>query len=384
MNKLTIGIIGVLLMFFVACAQVQESKPVVEVEEEAPPVETIKLGAILPLTGDAAEYGLPEQAGMQIALEEINAAGGIDGRQLEIIFEDAKCDAKAATTATRKLVDVDNVQVILGGACSSEMIAAIPITEPKKIIILSPSASNPTITTMGDFAFRTYPSDAFSASVAAEYAFKHGWTKAAVISEQKDYAQGLRNTFKDTFTKAGGKIVADELYGPDDADFKTQILKIIREKPDVIAVYPQTAVKGLLIIKQLREAGAKQQLIGAEILIAPGATKENADLLEGFIGLEPAFDAANTKASALFEKYKRKNGRDAPQPFFMASAYDDVYLIAEAVRQHGMNTENIRDFLYSVKNWDGAVGKLTIDSNGDPIMAFAIKQVKSGEAIELK
>ncbi len=383
MNKTIIGILGILLVFLAACAAPkQEAAP----EVKAPPVETIKLGAILPLTGDAAEYGLPEQAGMQFALEEINAGGGVNGKLLEIIFEDAKCDAKSATTATQKLVDVDSVKVILGGACSSEMIAAISITEPKKIVILSPSASNPTITTLGDFAFRTYPSDAFSASVAAEYAFRQGWAKAGVISEQKDYAQGLRNTFKDTFTKAGGNIVADEVYGPDDADFKTQIYKIIREKPDVIAVYPQTATKGILIIKQLREAGYRQQLIGAEILIGPAATTENAELLEGFIGLEPAFDASNTKAAALFAKYKAKNGKDAPQPFFMASAYDDVYLIAEAVKANNgaVDTEQIRDFLYSVKDWDGAVGKLTIDSNGDPIMAFAMKQVTNGTAMELK
>ncbi len=382
MNKLTLGILGILFVLLVACAPAQKEAP----KEEKPVVETIKLGAILPLTGDAAEYGLPEQAGIQIALEEINANGGVNGKPLEVIFEDAKCDAKAATTAAQKLVDVDNVKVILGGACSSEMIAAIPITEPKKIIILSPSASNPTITTLGDFAFRTYPSDAFSASVAAEYAYKQGWAKAAVISEQKDYAQGLRNTFKDTFTKAGGMIVADEVYGPDDTDFKTQIYKAIREKPDVIAVYPQTATKGVLIIKQLREAGFKQQLIGAEILIGPAATTENAELLEGFIGLEPAFDAANTKAAALFAKYKAKESKDAPQPFFMASAYDDVYLIAEAVKANNgaVDTEQIRDFLYAVKDWDGAVGKLTIDSNGDPIMAFAMKQVKNGTAMELK
>ncbi len=381
MNKVLIGILSVLLVLLVACAPKPEVKP----EPVPAPVETIKLGAILPLTGDAAEYGLPEQAGIQIALEEINAAGGVNGKQLEVIFEDAKCDSKAATTATQKLVDVDNVKVIIGGACSSETIAAAAITEPKKIILLSPTASNPTITTLGDFLFRTYPSDAFSASVAADYAFKQGWTKAAIISEQKDYAQGLRTTFKETFTKAGGKIVADEVYGPDDTDFKTQILKVVREKPDVIAVYPQTATKGILVIKQLREAGAKQQLIGAELLIAPAATSENAALLEGFIGLEPAFDATNTKAAALFAKYKAKENKDAPQPFFMASAYDDIYLIKAAIESAGgVDTEKIRDFLYAVKDWDGAVGKLTIDANGDPIMAFALKQVKNGTSMELK
>jgi branched-chain amino acid transport system substrate-binding protein len=380
MNKL-FGILGLLLALLVACSPAE--KPA---EPTPVPVEKIKLGAILPLTGDAAEYGLPEQAGIQIAMEEINANGGVNGKQLEVIIEDAKCDAKDATTATQKLIDVDGVKVIIGGACSSETIAAAAITEPKQILLLSPTASNPSITAIGDFVFRTYPSDAFSASVAAEYAMKQGWKTAAIISEQKDYAQGLRNTFKETFNRLGGSIVADETFGPDDTDFKTQAAKIIREKPDVIAVYPQAPAKGVLIIKQLRESGAKQQLIGAEILITPGAAKENADLLEGFIGLEPAFDPSNTKAAGLFAKYKAKNNKDPPQPFFMASAYDDVYLIAEAIKANNgvVDTAQIRDFLYAVKDWDGAVGKLTIDKNGDPIMSFAIKQVKGGAPMELK
>ncbi|MEM3154052.1 MAG: penicillin-binding protein activator [Candidatus Woesearchaeota archaeon] len=376
------GILGLLLVLLVACAPAEQPKA----EPTVVPVEKIKLGAILPLTGDAAEYGLPEKAGIEIAVEEINSAGGVNGKLLEVIFEDSKCDSKAATTATQKLVDVDGVKVIIGGACSSETIAAAAITEPKQVVLLSPSASNPSITTIGDFVFRTYPSDAFSASVAAEHAFKQGWKKSAIISEQKDYAQGLRNTFKETYNRLGGSVVADETFGPDDTDFKTQILKIVRAKPDVIAVYPQTAAKGILIIKQLRELGAKQQLIGAEILITPAAAKENADLLEGFIGLEPAFDDKNAKAASLFGKYKARKNEDPPQPFFMASAYDDVYLVAEAVRANNgvVDTVQIRDFLYAVKDWDGAVGKLTIDQNGDPIMTFAIKQISNGVPLELK
>ncbi len=379
MNKSVLVILGFLLAFLVACAPAQEAPAEEPAMEEK---EKIVLGALLPLSGDAAEYGDPIQAAQLIALEEINAAGGINGKELEIIFEDAKCDSKEATTAAQKLISVDGVKIILGGACSSETLAAASVTEPEKVILLSSVSSSPDVTNAGDFVFRTYPSDAYSASIAAEYASGQGHKTAAIISEQKDYAQALRTVFKESFEKLGGKIVADETYASEDTDFKTHILKIVREKPGVIYVAPQTAAKGLIIVKQLREAGAKQQLIGAELLIGKETAQENAALLEGFIGLEPSFDDSNTKAAALFAKYTEKHGKEPPLPFFMASGYDDVYLIKDAIEAGGTDTEAIRDWLYGVENWDGAIGSLTIDENGDPILKFSIKRVTNGEVVE--
>ncbi|MBW2969888.1 penicillin-binding protein activator [Candidatus Woesearchaeota archaeon] len=362
------------LLFLSACVQVETETP------------KIVFGAIAPLSGDCAEYGEVVRDGILIAVEEINAKGGINGKQVEVIFEDDKCTAKDATTAVQKLIDVDGVKVVFGGAASSETLGAAPIVEQAKVILISAISSSPDITNAGDFVFRTYPSDAYSASVAAEYAFKQGWKRAAVFSEQKDYSQGLRRIFKESFTKAGGEIVADEVYASDDADFRAQVLKIKDSKPDVVVVYPQTDVKGLALVKQLKENGVNQQLIGAEILVAKGSVEKDPALLEGLIGLELGLDDKNPKSSALFAKYRKEKGQEPPlSPVFMASAYDDVFLIADAVSEVGLDAEKIRDWLYNVKDWDGALGKVSIDKNGDPILKnFLVKQVQDGEVVVIK
>ncbi len=346
--------------------------------------EVVKIGFIGPMTGDGSEYGVPILAGARIAVEEINEAGGIDGKQIEAIWEDGKCDPKAATTATQKLVDIDKVKIILGLTCSSEILAAAPITEKNKVIVIGASTSSPDVTKAGDFVFRTYPSDAFSASVAAEYGYKTlGAKKAAIINENKDYPQALARVFEESFEKLGGGIVSHETFNPEETEFKTQVLKIKESSPDVIYVAPQAPSKGLLVIRQIRDSGLNQQLLSAENFLSKEVVDEGGDLLEGLIGLEPSFDKNNPKAQKLFEKYKQKYNKEPPWPFFQASAYDDVYLIKEAIESVGMDTEKIRDWLYDVKDWDGAVGKLTIDENGDPIIKFAIKQIKNGEIVEL-
>ncbi len=370
----TIIAILVALLFLSACA-------VDEVQTTKTP-EKIVFGGIAPLSGDCAEYGTAAYDGIMIALEEINAKGGINGKQVEIIFEDDKCNAKDTTTAVQKLITVDGVKVIFGGASSSETIAAAPIADPAKVILISPMSSSPDITNSGDFVFRTVPSDSYAAKIAGDFAFKR-WKKVAVISELKDYSQGQRNVFKDNFVELGGEIVADEVYGPDDTDFRTQILKIKTGNPDVIVVYPQSDVKGLAVVKQLRESGLNQQLLGSEILIAKSTVEKAPDLLEGFIGVEPGIGDVTPKAAALFAKYKEKKGKEPPLAPYMASAYDDVYLISDAISAVGLDTEKIRDWLYNVKDYDGAIGKINFDKNGDPLLKFVTKQVKDGKAVEV-
>ncbi len=346
--------------------------------------ETVRIGVLLPLTGDAASYGESENRAIEIAMEEVNAAGGIAGKNLEFVIEDGKCEPAAAGTAAQKLVNVDKVKVVVGGACSGETLAAAEITEPAKVILISPSASSPKVTTAGDFVFRTYPSDALAGKIAATYAAQELKTKkAAVFTELTDYAQGLREVFKTTFAAAGGEIVADETYTTGAADFKTQVLKIKSAKPDAVYVAPQTLTPGVNIVKQLKENGVKAQIMTAEVLLDRQAVKDNKDVLEGVIGVEPAVDWDNNpKANAFREAHRAKFGGADPGSF-AANAYDAVHLVAEAIAGSGLDTEKIRDFLYGVKDWDGAVGKLTMDANGDPIMGLSVRKIVAGEVTDL-
>lgn len=350
--------------------------------------DTIKIGVLQPLTGDAASYGESELRAIQVAVEEVNAAGGINEKQIELVVEDGKCDPLSAGTAAQKLVNIDAVKVVIGGACSGETLAAAEVTEPAQVILISPSASSPKVTEAGDFVFRTYPSDALAGQIAAAYAYKElKAKKAALITELTDYAQGLREVYKAAFSSLGGSIVADETYTTGDVDFKIQILKIKNAKADVVYVVPQTVTPGVAIFKQLRENKVNIQFTTAEVLLSRQAVKDNVDVLEGVIGVESAVDwEGNLKAKAFQEAHRAKFGGADPGSF-AANAYDAVHLIHEglaATMTDGMvNTAALRDWLYAVDGWQGAVGALKMDSNGDLVIGENVRKIVKGEVADL-
>ncbi len=382
MRKIFLGILTLILISLVAC-QVQQAPPTGQQPQQ--PKGTYKVGIMLPLTGDGAAYGLPIQKAAKIAIEEINAKGGVNGRLLEPVYEDSKCNPKDGNSAAQKLINVDKVKVIIGGACSGETLGAAPIAEANKVVVLSPSATNPDITNAGDFIFRLAPSDAYAGVVASDYAYNDlKAKKAAIISESTDYAQGLRKVFKENFEKLGGEVVADETYNPEDTDFRTQVTKVKAANPDVIYVVPQTVPKGVLLVKQIKEAGLSQQLMTAEVIIGRNVIKENAADMEGLIGVEQKFDEKATKAAALLAKYTQQAKEEPPFPAYMSAAYDIVYLVADAITQNGYDGEKIRDYFYAVKDYEGAVGKVSIDENGDVILDFNVRQAKNGELVTLK
>ena len=347
---------------------------------------TYKIGVMLPLTGDGAAYGLPIQKSVKIALDEVNAKGGVNGKLLEAVYEDSKCNPKDGNAAAQKLVNLDRVKVIIGGACSGETLGAAPIANDNKVVMLSPSATSPDITLKGgDFLFRLAPSDAYAGVVASDYAYKElKAKKAAIISETTDYAQGLRKVFKDNFAKLGGEVAADETYNPEDTDFRTQVTKVKAAGPDVIYLLPQAPAKGVLLVKQLKEAGIKTQLLTAEVIIGRNIIRDNAADLEGLVGIEQKFDEKAPKAASLLAKYRQQAKEEPPFPGYMSGAYDAVYLLSDAIAKNGYDGEKIRDYLYGVKNWEGAVGKITIDRNGDVVLDFSVEQVKNGELAVLK
>jgi branched-chain amino acid transport system substrate-binding protein len=341
----------------------------------------ISIGAIFPLTGDASQYGVEFQKITDITIEEINAQGGINGKTLEVIYEDGKCNPKDASTAAQKLVNVDNVKLILGGACSGESLGAAPITEANKVIIISPSATSPDLSDAGDFVFRTTPSDAFAGKVAAETAMKLGFKKAAILSENTDYAQGLTKVFSQVFKELGGEVAAKENFDSDTTDVKTQILKIKAAKPDVVYLAPQTPAKGALALKQLEEAGIEEQVI-MDVVMIRGLLSDFPINIDGVIGIEAKFDENGEKAKALFEKYNERHGKPT-FGFYDAATYDAIHLLAEGLSKFGEDTEKIRDFLYSYEG-KGAIGDLKFNEYGDAVVEFSVLEVKDSKLVPME
>lgn len=374
MKKLIVAFSVVIMLLLAACApQAGQFKG-----------EVIKIGGMHPLTGDGAAYGIPIQRGALIALEEINAQWAAKGKKLEIVWEDSRCNPKDGATAAQKLVNVDGVKVILGGVCSGETLGAAPIAEAAKVIMISPSATSPDVTKAGDFVFRLAPSDANAGRIAAEYAVKTlGAKKVAILSETTDYAQGLRKVFKENAISLGAEVVPDETFSSDDTDLRTQLLKIKKARPDIVYLAPQTVPKAALIVKQWNENNMGNKWITAEIMADRKLIEEHGKDMEGLIGIEQYFDETRGKSKAFLNKYEQKYGEKATFPFYTAANYDAVYLIADAIEKYGLDTEKIRDYLYAVKDNDGAAGVISIDEHGDGLLSYTIKQIKNGTLVEI-
>ncbi len=386
------------MLLLASCGTPQEAVPgapfevttpaEVETPEPETPVETpsggeIVMGAIMPLSGDGAAYGEPISRQLLIAVDTLNAEGGINGKNVKIILEDGKCNPKDGATAANKLVNMDGVKVIFGGVCSGETLGAAPIVEEAGVILISPSATSPDISNAGEYIFRTAPSDAFAGGVAAQAAYDLGFRKAAILSENTDYAQGLHRVFSEVFQEFGGEVVASESFNTEDTDFKTTILKLRKKNPDVwyfVPQFPQTAVK---VVTQSQQLGMEVAIFTAEVLIGRDIVKEHGETFEGITGVEPAFDEEGEIAKQVMDAYKAAHGEPA-FPFFQAAIRDALYLVADAMKKHGEDTDKVRDELAATKDWEGAVGKLTMDENGDPVLDFAIQQIQDGNLVKLE
>lgn len=349
---------------------------------EAKALPPIRIGVLAPLVGDEAAYGADVTAAVNLAIADINSAGGVNGRKLEAIFENGGCNGKDATTAATKLIDVDKVQVIIGGYCSGETLAAAPLAEAAKVALISPASSNPTITQAGDYVFRVTPSDTGQGSAAAAEVIKRGHRKVAVIVANTDYSLGLANAFKENFEKMGGVIALWELYDKDSKDFRTQVAKARASKPDAIYLssYP---TDGALLVKQIRDLKMAEPIFAGETLgskeVVEAAGEKN---MEGLVYGTPRFDAERPKAKDFLPRAQQLRGAELTIPVFAADAYDAVNLIAEAAKAHPdeeLSGTIVKDYLYTVKDYDGAGGVLTIDSNGDAVKEFQIMEVHGGD-----
>ena len=345
----------------------------------------IKIGFIGPLTGDAVIYGEPVRDAVSLAVEEINDKGGVDGKRLEVIYEDGKCAGKDSATAAQKLINIDKVKVIIGGLCSGETLGAAPVAEDAKIILFSPGSGSPDITNAGDYIFRNFPSDSSSGKKMAEVAVEKNFKNVALLVENTDYAQAIKRVFVNRFNELGGKIIIDESFSSDDNDLRTQITKIKSTNPNAIYLVPQTPQKAEIAIKQMEELGVDVQILSNELINSELVLKNVGSLIEGAIYAEPAFDENKFLAKELLNKYKEKYGslgKGLP-PVYIATAYDSVYIFKELIEDEGYDAEKIKSALYQIKNRDVTAGKLTIDQNGDPIFEYVVKVIRGGKPTTL-
>ncbi|MCP4368569.1 MAG: ABC transporter substrate-binding protein [Deltaproteobacteria bacterium] len=345
----------------------------------------IKIGAILPLTGDNAQWGIPPRNGAELAITEINKNGGIKGKELLLLVEDTRCEPKEGVSAINKLLTQRDLKILLGGVCSSVTLATAPIVERSRIILISPASTNPKITDAGDYIFRVIPSDSLRGKVFAEYIFNDlKISNVALLSINNEGGVGNRNTFVNYFTDLGGNVLIDESYEQNTKDMRTQITKIKSSKAEALVVVSYLGDTPL-IMKQSRELGLTVPLyFQTEAVEDPNVLRVASNGAEGVIYILPA--PAEGKTPERFRKlYMDKYGSE-PE-LFAAEAYDAIHLIAKAMnstKDVSVSTDYIRNYLYNVKDYLGASGTITFDKNGDVIKPMAIKMIKNGKPILLK
>lgn len=337
--------------------------------------DTIKIGFIGALSGDAGAYGETQLNSINLAVQEINKDSK---RKIEIIAEDGKCMGNDAATSANKLVNIDEVKFILGFTCSSEMLSVTPITKEKKILLFSSFASNPQISDV-EYAFRNVPTDSDWAPYASEIIYQDNYRKLAILSENTEFAVGARNIIKDKFIELGGDVVSDELYEQNSKDYRTQITKLKSSNPDVIFLLPQSDNSAGLAAKQIRELGITAPIYSTYVWTSQIAIDVAGDSSEGIYLFDAPTLGENEKSIEFLEKYNSKYGAPA-HDFLAALSYDLPYILNLAFEECDDDPECVKDYLSTLKDYEGVVGTYGFNEKGDVIgINFVKKQVVNGK-----
>ncbi len=336
-----------------------------------------RIGVLASVTGAGESYGTVISQAVQMAVDEINEAGGVDGRMLEILVEDSKCSAQDAITAYNKLTDVNGVKIILGPTCSGAMLGVAPRAEQDGVVLFSGSTTNPDIADAGDYIFRTALSDAVGGVQAGNMLWNDGIRRLVTITEATDYAEGLRRTTAGQFESRGGQVVAEERYASDTTDFRSQIEKLLDANPDALYISAQSEFTAGTVVKQVRELGSDVPLYADVITVGTTALDIAGDAATGLKALTPVLDPANTLAQTVLANFRERYGY-VTLDWYIGSVYDDVHITAECLKQTGddQDADGFRDCLYDI-TWTGAIGvDYRFDERGDVVgLSKAIVEV---------
>ncbi|MFL6254366.1 MAG: ABC transporter substrate-binding protein [Pyrinomonadaceae bacterium] len=341
----------------------------------------IKVGIYGDLSGQTSSFGQSTKNGALMAIDEINAAGGINGRKIEWVMEDDQGQTQQASTVVKKLINQDKVIAVIGEVASSNSLAAAPVAQEAKVPMITPSSTNPAVTQKGDYIFRVCFTDDFQGAVAAKFAANTlKAKKAAILGDfNSDYSKGMSKFFREEFARLGGQIVSEQTYTQTDADYKGQLTSIRSSSPDVIFVpgyYGQVGV----IAKQAKELGIAAPLLGGDGWDGPplwdlGGTALNGSYMVNHYSIDDPSPAVQKFVAA----YKAKYGGTAPDAIG-ALAYDAMNVLADAIKRAG-TTESVklRDAIAQTKNFAGVTGSITINETRDavkPAVVFELRDKK--------
>ena len=349
--------------------------------------DTIKVGANFELTGNVANYGNATIEGLQLAIDEANEAGGINGKKIELVSVDDKSEAAESINAATKLISDDDVKVIVGPATTGLVLAETQTATDAKVPIIAPCATSPEATVengkVKPYVFRSCFIDPQQGEVMATFAAKDLKAKTAVIyvDNSSDYSKNLGKVFKEKFEAAGGKVVMEEAFLQKDQDFKATLTKLKTANADVMFVPAYYEEVGK-IVKQAREMGINSAILGTDgwddtkVVDIAGADALNNTFFSTH------YSEKDAEVQGFIEAYKKKYNR-APN-VFAALGYDAGKMLVDALKRAGSgDTEKIREALEATRDLKVGTGTISMDKNHNPIKTAVILEMKNGEK-ELK
>jgi len=394
-----VTLIAVLILSVVSCAPAAAPEEEVVVEEAAEEVveeaavedvEPIKIGWTGALTGDQAVWGTAEKNGVMLTVEQINAAGGILGRPVEMVYYDGKGEQLEYINALKRLIYEDEVVAVIGQNSSGNQIAMAPIAEEGKVPIISTFATNPRVTVPEEgvlmkYTYRVCFIDPYSGEVTAKFAWEDlGAKKAAVLYEiSSDYSVGVRDYFKKAWLELGGTIVADEAFKTGDVDFRPQLTSIKEADPDVI-VMPFLFKEVALSAKQARELGITATMLGGDGWPSLQLLEIAGEAVEGSYYI----DHADVKAPSVVKfRADYKDKYDKEVEILSLMGHDAFMLLKAAIEKAGVaESEAIRDALEGISDVEVLTGTINIDPDThNPVgKAAVIIKIENGEFVFYK
>jgi branched-chain amino acid transport system substrate-binding protein len=344
----------------------------------------VEVGAVTPLTGKLAVYGHGFQKAMLLALDEVNASGGINGKPMKIVFEDNNSTSRGSVSAIQKLITIHKFPVIFGPAASSNFLAVCPIAQQNKTILIGAESAAAAITKCGSYVFRVFPSDSLQGKGVAELTRYLKYGEVVLTYINNDWGVGLAEVFKGEFLKEGGKLIDEFAYDEGKTDYRSEILRIKKSSPK--AVVNLTYIKeGATMLKQAYETGVKVQWLMGSAAKSPKMVELAGGSAEGVIGTYPTFSQDTPQFKAYKGGWEKKYPGEKT-PIFGEYNYDMVKLTALALKEaKSMSSDDIRSALIKVsEGYMGVTGDKTFDPNGDVGATYGRWTVKGGAITDYK
>jgi branched-chain amino acid transport system substrate-binding protein len=343
--------------------------------------DTIKVGEYASLHGSEAAFGQSSHKGTVLAIEQVNAAGGVLGKKIDLISEDNLSKPGESATIVKKLITRDHVVAVLGEVASGRSLEAAPICQGDKIPMISPSSTNPKVTQTGDYIFRVCYTDPFQGKLLAGFAQKTLKVKrVAILSDvAAPYSVGLAQYFREPFLAGGGQIVIEQKYSSHDKDFKAQLTAIKAANPDAIFV-PGYYTEAGLIVLQARQLGITVPLFGGDGWEAPELIETAGNALEGtYYSTHYSPEVQSPLVQDFVKKFQARWGGETPDAM-AALGYDSAMVLVDAMKRAGTTeSAKLRDAIAATKDLECVTGKTTLDAERNPTKSAVIVTVKDGK-----